>query len=63
MELKLTYLCPSSCVIVCANVIPLSSLTEHDLSGRHMPPTLAIPKVEQPELEQIFFLVTKIATS
>lgn len=40
---KTTHLCPSSCVIVCANVIPLSSFTEHDLSARHIPATFATP--------------------
>lgn len=58
-----SYLCPSSCVIVCAKVIPLSSLTLHDLSARHMPPTFAIPSVAQPEFEQMFCLVTRMATS
>lgn len=57
------YLCPSSCVIVCASVMPLSSLTLQDLSARHMPPTLATPSVEQPALEQMFCLVTRMATS
>jgi len=41
----MTYLCPNSCVIVCANDIPLSSLTLHERSGRHMPPTFATPNV------------------
>lgn len=58
-----SYLCPSSCVIVCAKVIPLSSLTLHDLSTRHIPPTFAMPSVLQPEFEQMFCLVTRMATS
>lgn len=59
------YLCPISCVIVCANVMPLSSLTLQLLSGRHMPATWATPSV----LHGVFFLahmslrVTRIATS
>lgn len=40
-----THLWPSSCVIVCANVIPLSSLTLHERSGLHIPPTFATPSV------------------
>lgn len=63
MFLVTTYLCPSSWAIVCARVIPLSSLTLQDLSGLHIPATLAIPKVEQPDAEQIFFRVIKMATS
>lgn len=60
----LAYLCPNSCVIVCANVIPLSSLTLQLRSGWHMPATCATPKVLQILLrEQMSFLVTKIATS
>lgn len=42
---RVTHLCPSSCVIVCANVMPLSSLTLHERSGLHMPPTFATPSV------------------
>lgn len=58
------YLCPNSCVIVCANVIPLSSLTLQLRSGWHMPATCATPKVLQMLLrEQMSFLVTRIATS
>lgn len=43
--------------------MPLSSFTLHDLSALHIPPTFAIPSVEQPEFEQIFCLVTRMATS
>lgn len=43
--LRNTHLWPSSCVIVCANVIPLSSLTLHERFGLHIPPTFATPSV------------------
>ena len=62
---KKTHLWPSSCVIVWARVIPLSSLTLQLRSGWHIPATWATPKVLQGvfALEQISFLVTRIATS
>jgi hypothetical protein len=40
-----TYLCPISCVMVWARVIPLSSLTLQLRSGWHIPPTCATPSV------------------
>lgn len=44
-QMRVTHLCPSSWVIVCASVMPLSSFTLHDRSGRHIPPTFATPSV------------------
>lgn len=58
-------MCPISCVIVWAKVIPLSSFTLQLFSLWHIPPTWATPRV----LQGMFFLahmswrVTNIATS
>lgn len=43
--MEMTYLWPSSWVMVCANVMPLSSFTLHERSGLHIPPTFATPSV------------------
>lgn len=60
-----THLCPNSWVMVCASVIPLSSLTLQLRSGWHMPATWATPRVLHGvfALEQMSSLVTRIATS
>lgn len=44
-----TYLWPNSCAIVCAKVMPLSSFTLQLLSGWHIPPTWATPRVPHGE--------------
>lgn len=60
-----SYLCPISCAIVCAKVIPLSSLTLQLLSELHIPPTCATPKVLQGTfcLAHMSFRVIRMATS